>query len=612
MNPVIPLFGLGLLLMLLAGGKAKADEQLPELPEEIPEPEPEPQPETDAVVMPEDGPLPGMEPGGGGGGGGGPSDIGPSYPGGGGGGSYTGPSYPGGGGGYSSSLPSVDDGMGPGVGPGPSISTPGGGSAASTAAPGAGTGPATAPSSVVMPDGAGPGTGPGTGPSASTDTGPSTGPAAAPGAGPGTGPATSPGGSQQVDSVVMPEGEETQPAGAGVPQSKKDIVNRAFRQALAKHVQQLNAAGIEEPEEESVAKIRKFFGSKGVPSSADVNNPFWKKSEREIADALANVVNSYQSGAKPVSAAPQAQTEPESVVTPDEAPGAPGEGGPQEELSEISPESLEQKRQVVAKAFETAVDKRQEAGQAAVDAALASQAEEQQRKQQEAQDLGQKQEVIKKAFDAAVDKRQAASEAAVNEAMAAAAAEKAAKDAKAAADRAAAEEQKRDLAEKQAIVQKAFNLAIDKRQAAVATAPVKIPIPTTKPKPKAAQPATVKEVEAAFARVFAYLLAKQEAKRKKKFTKAEALAAAKTNQVPVTQLLAVSGIPVPAKVPTSDLMLMPLAELRKKLARAVSYAYAQIDVKYGGGVASSVRDLKGLHPIAKRDYPDVVAGFLYA
>jgi hypothetical protein len=156
------------------------------------------------------------------------------------------------------------------------------------------------------------------------------------------------------------------------------------------------------------------------------------------------------------------------------------------------------------------------------------------------------------------------------------------------------------LEQKRQTVAKAFEVTVAKRQAALMAIPApptpkslppKAPAPgpsRLKPAPKQTQEMALKIREVNNGIVRAYT-------------------AIKNNQVVVIQQFALNGVPTPSQS-KSAFWILPLKEIRTKVARAVSYSYVQTDVKYGGGPVADIKNLRGLHPTARKEYSDV-AGY---
>jgi len=170
-------------------------------------------------------------------------------------------------------------------------------------------------------------------------------------------------------------------------------------------------------------------------------------------------------------------------------------------------------------------------------------------------------------------------------------------------------------------VAKAFEVTVAKRQAALMAIPApptpkslppKAPAPgpsRLKPAPKQTQEMALKirEVNNGIVRAYTYLLNRQQVKAGKKLSGSQLQSAIKNNQVVVIQQFALNGVPTPSQS-KSAFWILPLKEIRTKVARAVSYSYVQTDVKYGGGPVADIKNLRALHPTARKEYSDV-AGY---
>lgn len=270
-----------------------------------------------------------------------------------------------------------------------------------------------------------------------------------------------------------------------------------------------------------------------------------------------------------------------------------------------------ERAEAAAQAAQEANQRRQEAeAKAAEEAAAKQQSIEEARLRAEQEAEAKRQEAIEHA-QAAKEKQQEATaeqdrskaEEASHEKNAAVAA---AKESKASKDKSQKLSVASDMEHKRQIIANAFKAAVTRRRQAVSS------VGPTPSKPKKEDPEVAKKiavVNGGLSQSFAYLVDKRQTQLKRKMTSPELNAFANANKVPIQQQFARNGVALPSQT-TNLFWTLPLAEVKKKVAKAVSSSYVAADVKYGGGpVVADVKQLKGLHPVAKRQYPDVVAGY---
>lgn len=424
--PVTPvLFGLGLVLLLVLGGRgAKADEkkpeELPPLPDDETPPEEPPieevLPEEEIPAGPGSSPFPGA------------SARQPMPE-----GALPGPAFPGG-------VPGASMQPG-GYAPG-DLDTPG-----IPGEPSDGVGPSSIPGDDGLPGVPGdmnsypPGTVPGEG----IDSMP--GVPTVPG-NPGA-PATVPGGAVGVPG----------PTASDIAR-KRSIIDKAFKAAVDKRRGQLAKNGQSESMEASVAAVREYFKAQGVPLDGNPGDATWRLADREIADRMARVVNAYEIPGKP-GAAPSAPTgvpgKPPVATAPTGTPGKPpaptapsAPAGrppaptapapmpvpttskpplpappvpapvptpvpptPQAQV-ETAPVILEEKRKLVAAAFQKGVERRQQGSGSAAQAAAAQASAQAQAQavaqaaqaRTEAEQLEAKRKLVAASFEDAVNARE--------------------------------------------------------------------------------------------------------------------------------------------------------------------------------------------------------------